>query len=354
MALTPNTSVTLLMSQIQAEFGGTNPALLSEYYAGGTYSTGGGRVPAGATGTYGAIASSGTISIQQFYGSSHIVATPLTITIVANVQNFNMINNRFASQHGGAVVLSGTYIAGTLTKVVVNAGVVVGASSNGVYAFDTGSGWGASDTLQLVNNGYIVGAGGNGNGGAGGPAMLAQRAITVYNYNIIGGGGGGGGIGAYVYGQTNYGKGYIKTVYSGGGGGAGGAGANAGGGGGVNGGNSGSVGYSGSRAAGNDNPYPGAVGSLTAGGAVGPVYGLGGISYTLYNNSYWVAGGNGGAGGGLGAAGAAGSGGSWQPGATYGYGTVAGAGAGGPGGNCANGSGNISWAAAGARYGAFG
>lgn len=54
----------LSLTDIQTEFGGSNPASLSEYYAGGSY------VPAGTSGTYGAVPSSGTISIQNFYGTS--------------------------------------------------------------------------------------------------------------------------------------------------------------------------------------------------------------------------------------------------------------------------------------------
>lgn len=54
----------LTLADIQAEFGGTNPISLSEYYAGGA------NVPAGTTGTYGAVPSSGAISIRNFYGTS--------------------------------------------------------------------------------------------------------------------------------------------------------------------------------------------------------------------------------------------------------------------------------------------
>lgn len=57
----------LSLNDIQTEFGGSNPISLSEYYAGGAY------VPAGTSGTYGAVPSSGTISIQNFYGTSNIV-----------------------------------------------------------------------------------------------------------------------------------------------------------------------------------------------------------------------------------------------------------------------------------------
>jgi len=63
------TSGALSMNAIAGEFGGSTPHSLSEYYAGG------GLVLSGTSGTYGAVPSSGTISIQQFYGTAN--ATPL-------------------------------------------------------------------------------------------------------------------------------------------------------------------------------------------------------------------------------------------------------------------------------------
>lgn len=66
----------LTLANIQTEFGGSNPISLSEYYAGGSY------VPAGTSGTYGAVPSSGTISIRNFYGTTAVVIsiTDQTIT----------------------------------------------------------------------------------------------------------------------------------------------------------------------------------------------------------------------------------------------------------------------------------
>lgn len=57
----------LSLSDIQTEFGGSNPIGLNEYYAGG------GLVPSGTTGTYGAVPTSGQISIQNFYGTSNVL-----------------------------------------------------------------------------------------------------------------------------------------------------------------------------------------------------------------------------------------------------------------------------------------
>ena len=65
MAIPASGALTLAM--IQTEFGGTNPISLSEYYAGGA------NVPSGTTGTYGAVPTSGAISIRDFYGTSNVV-----------------------------------------------------------------------------------------------------------------------------------------------------------------------------------------------------------------------------------------------------------------------------------------
>ena len=97
---------------------------------------------------------------------------------------------------------------------VVSSGVVVGSSSVLVAGMDEGT-WPAGATLFLVNNGFIVGRGGNGSSSPlidaqdGGTALLVTRAIDVDNTNGVIGGGGGGGGGGYipVYPFTEYGPG---------------------------------------------------------------------------------------------------------------------------------------------------
>lgn len=93
----------LSLNDIQTEFGGTNPISLNEYYAGG------GRVPAGATGTFGPVPSSGAISVQNFYGTS--AYTPIyvqevfsTLLYTGNNTNFTYrVNNINLSGKGGMV-----------------------------------------------------------------------------------------------------------------------------------------------------------------------------------------------------------------------------------------------------------
>jgi len=63
MAL-PGPGVALSLNDIKGEFGGPSSPSLADYYAGGSY------VPSGTSGSYGAVPTSGTISIQNFYGTS--------------------------------------------------------------------------------------------------------------------------------------------------------------------------------------------------------------------------------------------------------------------------------------------
>jgi hypothetical protein len=68
--MTLQSSGAISLSQIQTEFGGSNPVSMSEYYAGGSF------VPSGATGTNGAVPSSGTVSLSKFYGTVKTAFSP--------------------------------------------------------------------------------------------------------------------------------------------------------------------------------------------------------------------------------------------------------------------------------------
>lgn len=254
-----------MLNDIVAEFGGSEPHKISDYYSEGTLPT------------------TGYITFSDFYGQASGVT--INITISSNTNNYNLWNSK-----------GGTYSAGNTTvNVTINSGVAVGSTSTGTYAFDTGTGWSSGDVINITNNGTIKGRGGDGaaggnvvynssvsnggNGGTGGNAFRAQFACTVTNNGSVYGGGGGGGGGGSYYGTFTV----LKTTTNGaggGGGGGGGAGVNAGSGG------SGGSASGGVPTAG----LPGNNGTATAGGAGG---GTGG--------------GVGGTGGGLGANGVAGT-----------------------------------------------
>ena len=144
MALQTSGAITL--AQIQTEFGGSNPISLSEYYASGSY------VPTGTSGTNGAVPTSGTISLWNFYGTS---AASWTGTISTNQTNLNLAT--WASANGW----NGTSAA----TITINSGVYVYSTSTGTPGLTTGSFPGG---LTRINNGYIMGPGGTGGGGTGG------------------------------------------------------------------------------------------------------------------------------------------------------------------------------------------
>jgi hypothetical protein len=222
----------LAFTNIQTEFGGTNPIGLNEYYRGGPF------VPVSSSTT--TIPSSGTIAANNFYGTSKRIDIPLSIG--SPTYNYDVYNNRGPG-----------YVAGISdVTVTVSPGVQVGSTSTGAYAMLVPSSFSPGDTVTIVNNGVIQGMGGaggpgqfgasNGNpGSGGGNALYVNRPVTITNNSVIAGGGGGGGAGG----------GYTpnKGPSDWGGSGGGGAGYNAGSGGGGG--------------------YPGSPGSSSSGGGGG-------------------------------------------------------------------------------------
>jgi hypothetical protein len=134
------TSGPLSLTDIQTEFGGTNPISLNEYYAGG------GLVPSGTTGTNGAVPSSGAISINSFYGTS-------------NVRYFsNAFSQRIGSTYRGVA---------SAVELDVNGNVW----TYGQYAFESG---GVADSLS---NMYITKA----NAGNGSISFQQSLSSTAYD-----------------------------------------------------------------------------------------------------------------------------------------------------------------------------
>ena len=210
--------------------------------------------------------SSGAISMSQGYGKSNRVS--VTVTLAANTTDYTLGTAQIPGYQAGTtdvtlVVNSGVYVYSTNTA---NAGLTVAALAVG-------------DTVSIVNNGFILGMGGNGGsntgstaGAAGGPAISLSNAVSITNNSYIAGGGGGGGL--------NLGGGG-----GGAGGGTGGTGraANQGGAGGVggNGGGPGAIGNTGSnflnRGAGGGGGGRVLPGTGGAGGGLSSFTALGGV-----------------------------------------------------------------------------
>ena len=148
------TTGVIYFSQLKAEFGGstvTNTIKLSEYYLNGIYTTG-----TGATG----IPTSGTISLNNFYGKSKVVgpAIPVTTGLYARYTGngpFTKVGNNITTWYdiGGANRHITTY-RGTPTQVSVAQGLygTTGASSFNVVNGTTVDGFQLPFALPQNNN----------------------------------------------------------------------------------------------------------------------------------------------------------------------------------------------------------
>ena len=216
----PGPGTAISMTTIATEFGGTVPHSLSEYYRGGALVP---NIPANA-----AIPTSGTIAMGNFYGAAARVTINITLP-TGTVSLYNTFVNRGPTYVAGISDLTYTVPATTTVN-----GSFTPTPSPAIFSMSVPSEFNAGDTVTIINNGNINGAGGEGGiGGRGWPggatngfigqagwtAIIVQRPTTITNNGTIRGGGGGGG-----------GGGGNQTPAPGGGAGAGGGGGGGGGG----------------------------------------------------------------------------------------------------------------------------
>lgn len=294
-----------------------------------------------------------TLTASNYAGGNSnsvaVTANQRTVYVAINssITNFNVANNVSSSMHGAGVTISGDgYVSGQTNIVVtIDSAAVVGSVGFTSPAFSTGSTWNQYDSLTLINNGMIVGRGGESgtaSGGAGGPALVVEHPITITNNGIIGGGGGAGGAGGGGYHTYSSGK-TTTDGYSVGGGGGGGAGYNPGSGGPTAG--TGTSLYNYYR-----NAAAGTQGSTTTGGSGG----LGSYGHVdVVSPSSYIVGGAGGNGGSLGAVGGSGQAAIWaSESGGSGIATAAPApAAGGGGGTAVVGDALVTWITTGTRLG---
>lgn len=154
--MTIKNSGSLAITEIVSEFGGDAPHGMDEYYAGSSY------VQTGASGINGAIPSSGSIAVSQFYGAQRSVVVDILIVAGGGGGSRGGGDNDVGNGGGGA----GSVVT------ITGGGPILGGTS-----------WYAS-----------IGAGGAGgyNGGDGGNTTFA--GYTAY-------GGGGGGASDWGYGR---------------------------------------------------------------------------------------------------------------------------------------------------------
>jgi hypothetical protein len=133
--------------------------------------------------------------------------------ITIDTQNYNLRNQILSAGWNGTTFVDAT--------VMVASGVTLGSNTTATSAFVSGT-LPTNSQITVINNGTIIGKGGNGAngpssvGGNGGNALNLSANTVIINNGIIGGGGGGGGSG----GNFTF-SGSSVVGGSGGGGGAG-------------------------------------------------------------------------------------------------------------------------------------
>jgi len=255
--------------------------------------------------------SSGAIAMSNGYGK----ANEFSFAVASNTDNANLRTLALNAGWGGTSKVIAT----------LNSGRYFSSTAVGTAALTIDGSW--PNGVEFINNGTVVGDGGNGGGsgnyayggagGTGGLALLIQSAVSVRNNGTIAGGGGGGGGGG-----GNRSNDKFNTPVSGGGGGGGRSGLTNSSGGGPNGG-------------------AGTINGQGSGGAGG--------SHTITPDSgtQTVYGGSGGSGGGWGANGGGGA-------AGYGFMSGRAGGGGGSAGAATSGQSNVTWLATGTRLGSLG
>jgi hypothetical protein len=158
---------------------------------------------------------SGAISMSQGYGK----ANQFAFTITSNQTNANL----------RTLAVNAGWNQSTRVVATIGSGVYISSNSTGTAGLTVNGSFPGG--VEIVNNGFIIGMGGNGGNGAagfygstsatagsaGGLALSASVAVSINNVGTIGGGGGGGGGGA-SYAQIG---GDYPPSGSGGGGGGG-------------------------------------------------------------------------------------------------------------------------------------
>jgi len=253
-------------------------------------------------------------------------ANQFAFTISSNQTNANLATLATNAGWNGQVKVIAT----------IGSGIYISSNSTGTPALTVNGSFPTG--VELINNGFIVGMGGNGgNGGYGNPgdhasgtypssgaggglALSVSSAITITNNGTIGGGGGGGGGAQGRYLSFNY---YGQAIAVGGGGGGGRTGTT----------NS-SGGYGGNY---------GSAGTTAGGGA-------GGAGNQVYGGGMYAVGGTGGSGGTWGSGGGYGGSGYGSQGGYYSWSTGR---YGGGGGAAISGNSNITWVSTGTRLGAI-
>jgi len=133
------------------------------------------------------------LTVNNLIGFNGSGIKEYTITIATNTTTFDLNTQ---------LTLLGADITDSLTvNIIINNGIILGSTSSSIPALTVNL---TNSIVNLINNGYLVGKGGNGSevdntdGDNGGDALVVHSPVNLTNNGTIGGGGGGGGKGAHT------------------------------------------------------------------------------------------------------------------------------------------------------------
>ena len=153
------------LSDFAAEFGGTVPHSLSEYYRDG------GNVPSNNSN----VPTSGVFRFGNMRGAINAI-----IQTLSNSTDVDL-----------AVLFGSDWASSVPKEVIIPSGVTIGGTGNWAIKASTGMG----GTLTITNAGSIIGRGGAAGAAGKHGIRIISSGVTVNNTGLIAGGGGGGGNG---------------------------------------------------------------------------------------------------------------------------------------------------------------
>jgi hypothetical protein len=198
---------------IQAEFGGTNPASISEYYKGGAYVSIYDTAPN--------VPASGVITYSDFYGAEKYypafrtltftasdtwtvpgtIESPLTLTLISGAGGSGGgegPNAGFPGYLGHEIVGNIAAVLGDVLVISVGGAGTNGSAGGGAAGGAAGPGGSLAYTGGRGGDAGVTGASGSGGGGGGATAVTVNGTLIA----VAGGGGGGGGAGSLTPGQA--------------------------------------------------------------------------------------------------------------------------------------------------------
>lgn len=194
----------LSFSELQTEFGGSNPISMSEYYRNGAYVTDNNvNVP-----------TSGVLAFSDFYGASK----KFVVTISANTTNAD----------AATILTAAGWNSASFFQITIDAGVTVYSTSTSTGGLNISGSYPYG--FAVINNGVVMGMGGDGGyatsgssanltGKVGGPALSITNSYTTAQMSVTNS------VGATIAGGGGGGAGMLNSggeIWGGGGGGAGG------------------------------------------------------------------------------------------------------------------------------------